>query len=209
MFSVTTPATSYALLTAAELRTAAGVTGTSYDADLETIGLGVAADIANACDVTDDGVNPPTLRRESVTQTFRHGCDFRTYKALILARRFVSSVVVVENDITLVLTTDYLVEAAAGLLTRVTQDAIDVWPAGTIVVTYDAGFATVSADLRGAAMELVRLRWSQRPGARDPSIRQEVVEGVGSTTYWINPVSDPLFPQSVRDRLIRYRTYNV
>lgn len=218
VFSVSTPATSLALLTPEELRAAAGVTGAGSDVALAAIGAAAAADIMTECNIASDGVNPPTLMSEPVIDTFRPERPFyhneRNPSALILSRRFVSSVTsVVEAGVELT-ADDYLLRAEAGLLERLINDNVACWQSVKVVVAYVAGFATVPPELKAAAAELVRTRWSET--SRDPLVKgyREKVDDIRETetTYWVGGTSGadkgPV-PANVAARLARFMNIGV
>lgn len=195
VFSVTTPATSLALLTPEELRAAAGVTGTDSDVALAALGEAAAASIMSECNIASDGVNPPTLMSETVVDTFRPDRPIyqneRNPSALILSRRFVSSVTsVVEGGVELT-ADDFILRAEAGLLERLVNDNISCWRSVKIVVTYVAGFTTVPPELKASASELVRTRSSET--SRDPLVKgyREKVDDIRETetTYWVGGTS--------------------
>jgi hypothetical protein len=79
------------------------------------------------------------------------------------------------------------------------------WAAKPIVVTYQAGFATIPADLADAAVLAVKHRWYARQ--RDPFMREETIEGVYSAKYWIaqGPGTAGNLPPEVRDKIESYR----
>lgn len=213
-FTVTVPATSRLLLTLAEMRIATGATlPDTPDAVLDILNATISADIAAACNVRADGVHQPTLMLETVTDVYRpdRAMTSRSRAQIILSRRPVSNLAIVENDITLVNGTDFILDPVTGIASRVHDLILTDWffwafdlSTAAITATYDGGLTEVPDDLRGAAMELARIRWFQ--SLRDPSARQEVVDGVGSVTYWVGNPSDVYgdIPQSILGRLARF-----
>lgn len=215
MFEVLAAASDRTLLTIAELRDIAGVDGPSRDSSLRRLGNYIAAAIVSACRVTTDGAIPPTLRLESVRDTFRSrltatisaGASGRhMYRGdahtLELSRRPVIDIAsVIENDVLLDPTTDYLVSKAGGLLTRLVADVETCWRAGKIVVEYSAGWSTVPDDLKFAATKFVQLM-SQQAG-RDPLLRRESVPGVLDQEWWVEPTREIGVPPEVFDLLER------
>lgn len=82
------------------------------------------------------------------------------------------------------------------------------WPAGELVVTYQAGYAlpgeagrTLPHAVERAALILAKSYTLAR--GRDPLIRSETVEGAGSTDYFAGTVSD--LPPEVEALLTPYR----
>ncbi|TPN34793.1 hypothetical protein [Mesorhizobium sp. B1-1-6] len=207
-FTVVTPAANYSLLTIEQLRVAAGLTAgdASRDGELTELGARVSADIASACQVRGDGVHVPTLRSETVRETFRQGgCD----DMLFLARRFVSDLVSVSDAGTTLITDDTDLDAEAGLLQRICGTRTLVWTRGDAIIEYTAGLTDVPADLAGAAMDLARLRLST--DARDPLVKSESVEIPDVRTvrqdFWVGAIpgsSAGPVPADILAKLSRY-----
>jgi hypothetical protein len=209
LISVTTPASDLTLLTITELRAAVGVTNNSQDVALNRLGTRVADAITQACKIAADGATPPTLRQESITETFRlnrwwNRRDHMTAQSeLILARRPIVSVgSVVEAGVTLVAGTDFEVRPSTGILLRLFNDAPSHWAKDLITVPYVAGWATVPEGLKRAAEKLLRIYWSEI--GKDPLLRSVNVPGVVEKTYWIGSPTDPSIPQDVMDDLGPY-----
>lgn len=200
MFAVTTPAQDRSLLTSEEARAAIGKPAASPDVITPLIAR-VSAAIVRACRVPADGVTPPTLRLETVSDTFR----LKSHQgSLVLSRKpLVTMVSVVENDVTLTADTDYEAHKASGILKRLSGDAEVCWPCGKIVVSYTAGWETVPDDLKLAAMKLAGVLYSE--GERvDPNLKRDVIPGVREVEYWVAPNTDTLVPQEVLDLLGPY-----
>lgn len=92
---------------------------------------------------------------------------------------------VVEDGVTLTLATDVALDARTGELLRLDSDGVpEAWCAGTVVVTYQAGYSLPDSapdDLRQACVRLVA-SWEARRDV-DPSLRSESIEGVGARSY--------------------------
>lgn len=198
LFAVTTVNEDRSLLTIAELRAAAGVTDGSKDAALRILGDRVSASIVKACRVAQDGVTPPTLRLEAVSDTFRLKSE---RDALILSRRPIVAVSAVVEVGTTLAATAYEMDAAAGLLRRLATDAHTTWPCGKILVSYTAGYATVPHDLKLAAAKFVTAE-TQSDG-RDPLLKRKVTEGVSEYEWWVDPSKESVIPAEVMDLLER------
>jgi hypothetical protein len=121
MLTISSPNTDRSLLTLAELRAAAGATDGSQDAVLTPLGNYVAAMITKACNVARAGAIPPTLRLETVSETFRLKSQ---QSSLVLARRPVVSFTSVTISSSESDTSDYEYDAAAGVLYNPTKDSI-------------------------------------------------------------------------------------
>lgn len=205
MFVVSAPAGDIALLSIAELRATVGATDGSKDAALTALGKRVAASITAACRVAPSGVTPPTLRLETIVETFRLKSR---QNCLILARRPVVEITsAVEDGVTLG-ADEYEVDAASGMLYRLSSDVRICWPGCKIVVTYSAGWQTVPDDLKLAAVKLAGVFWSE--GERiDPNLKSVDIPGVISKEYWVAPSSDTLVPQEVLDLLGPYMNHYI
>lgn len=208
IISVTTAAANRALLPIEDLREAAGLSlyDSSQDYRLDRMGISVADLIAKECSVASDGQNPPTLLRETVTETLRLECDVAL---LMLARRFVE-VVSISEDGTSLSTGDYEVNASAGMISRLRCDQDSVWCARKITVVYRAGFAEAPEDLKLAARRAVAETWSM--SYRDPLLKRERTEGLGEDEYWVGGLdakNGSAFSTQVIDMLAPYRTVRI
>lgn len=203
MLTVTSPASDRSLLTVAELRAAVGISDASQDAVLTALGDRAAASIVRACAVVSVGATPPTLRQETLSETYR----LKSHQnCLILSRRPVVTVSSIEVDDVALSATDYEVDASAGLLYRLCGDRIDTWSCGKVVVVYSAGFDVIPDDLKLAASKLVAALWSE--GERvDSSLKRESIPGVIDREWWVGPSDDPLIPAEVMDLLSPYRNH--
>lgn len=197
MLTISSPNTDRSLLTLAELRAAAGVSDGSKDAILVPLGNYISALITKACKVARAGAIPPTLRLETVTETFKLKSE---HGSIILARRPVVEITsaTFSDD-----SVDYEVDAAAGILRQVSGDAYINWGIGPVEVVYSAGYATVPDDLKYAAMRFVQSEISV--ASRDPTLKRLKIEGVSEREWWVpdNPNNDSIVPPDVMDILIR------
>lgn len=200
MIEITYPNEERSLLSAEELRSAAGLatSDTSRDATLTPLGNYVAAAITKACGVARAGIIPPTLREEEVTETFRLKSKQNT---LVLARRPVVSVNLVTESLSALEEGEgFEFDAAAGLLYRLSSSTQrGQWSCGDIVVDYRAGWATVPDDLKYAAIKFVQAELSQ--GSRDPLLKSIRIEGVSERTFWVDPTKDDIVPAEVMSLL--------
>lgn len=196
VFSVTSPATETSLLTVAELRAATGISDSGQDAALLALGRSASTAIARQCNVRADAGHPPTLLRETCSETIRwSGCG-----PLMLSRVPVTSILSVTNDGTAVAETAY--EAIGRNLHYLVSDDLSDWPAGKIVVTYVAGFETPPSDMKLAVSKLVTALHAET--ARDPSLKRDIVPGVQEYEYWVAPSGDPLLTREIKDLLSPY-----
>lgn len=209
MLSITTPAASLQLLSAEQLRVAAGLGSgdASQDASLTPLGLRIAAEIAAVCKIAIGAGRAPTLRKERLTETIRGA---RSRDQIILSRRHDVSIVSVTIDGSALTGADYEVEPESGLLYRLSGDSRVCWGFAKAIVVYDAGFETVPDELVGAASDLVRIRLSE--AARDPMVRSESSEVPGvlneRTDYWVGAIPGSAaaggIPSDVAARLGRF-----
>jgi hypothetical protein len=205
--SVTTPAEDLTYLSIEELRAAVGITGGSRDPDLQRVGGRVAAAITEACKVATDGATPPTLRKETITDTFRLSrtmtrLHYTDPAPLHLSRRPIVSIASVVAAGTALDPASYEIRAGEGAIYRLAGDGRCDWSVGTTVVVYDAGWVTVPERLKLANEKLMRLYWFEN--GRDPSERQISIPGVIEVQRWIGAPADPSIPQDVMDDLGPY-----
>ncbi|WP_029002728.1 hypothetical protein [Azorhizobium doebereinerae] len=203
---ITQAAPDRGLLSIEELRAAASVSDSTQDASLLRTGLAVADTISGWCCVAGAGIAAPTLRQETLAQTFWPKC---AVESLILARRFLGTVSVVENGATLN-AADFFANERAGVLTRLNNGSPCRWQSGIVVVTYQAGFADVPTDLAEVAAEMV----SRRSGtARDPMLKRERVDVAGieqvEREYWVDAAAAVDITPDMADVLGRYKTIQV
>ncbi len=202
LFSVTEAASDRSLLTTAELRAAIG-NATAPDGDVETLGRRVSSVIVSACRVAVAGATPPTLRLETLSDTYRLKS---TQCELILSRRPVVEISSVVEDGTTLDADDYEVDASAGIIKRLSSDCETYWPCGKIVIAYRAGWETVPDDLKEAAAKLAATLWSE--GSKgDPGLKRESIPGVLDREWWVGPSDDPAIPQEVKDLLGPYMNH--
>lgn len=202
MLTISSPNTDRSLLTTAEVKAVVAANVASDSVKMTALINRVSALITAACRVARAGVIPPTLRLESVSETFR----LRNYNhshqhmPIILARRPVVAIAsVTENDTVLVADTDYEVDEAAGLLYRLSNGVRRCWPCGTIVVAYSAGYETVPYDLRELACKLATMLSAE--SGRDPSLGSMNIPDVIELTYRYNRPDDPLIPAEIMQGL--------
>lgn len=101
----------------------------------------------------------------------------------------------------LVLNEDYLLDAEAGLLTRISSGSPIAWETTTLMVAYSAGYDPIPDDLADACTQAVVGRYRER--GRDPALRSENLPGVGIWSYFGGGSEDASpFP---RDVIERYR----
>lgn len=205
---VSTKAGDLSLLDADDRKEAVGATDDSLNDQLEALDLRLAAVIAAECNVAIGKDGDPTLREETLTETF---WDVRACDLVLSRRHNVTVTSLVEDGETLAPDVDFIVDPEAGILTRLSSDVPIQWCATKIVVVYDAGFETVPDDLKLAAMDFMRLAWQERD--RDPSLKSEVIDVPDvrrvERGYWVGSVpglsTETAVPDIVAGQLARYR----
>jgi uncharacterized phiE125 gp8 family phage protein len=188
MLTVVTPAKSYDLTVLATVKAELGITDRAEDANLARWITQASVTIAKHCN--------RVFAQETVSETFRPRCR---EEGLLLTRFPISAIVsVVENDIPLTGDTDYELARDGGgsVLNRLRDDRDWTWPLGKIVVTYTAGYARI-ADLpdgieRAAIVLVNQYRYS---ADRDPQLRGEQTQNVGSSSYFDGHDSSGLSPE--------------
>lgn len=193
MLSVTTAATDRTLLTLAELRQATGV-ASGQDTELLALGNRVAAAITKACRVPGAGATPPTLRMETLTETFRLKS---TQEYLLLSRLPIVSITSVVEDGTTLAATQYEIDGY--MLRRLEDDERSAWAAVKIVVVFLGGWNTVPDDLKLAASKLAASYWSE--ASRESGLRSVEVTGVYAASYQDKETDNPAIPFDVMQLL--------
>ncbi|ODA94983.1 hypothetical protein BFX40_20360 [Mesorhizobium sp. SEMIA 3007] len=211
--TVTTAATSLALLTPEEMRVAAGLASTdgSQDAVLSPLGLRIAASIMAECKIAFASGGEPTLLKETLSETF-YGVRA---DSLVLGRRHNVTIASVNDRSTTLDPADYVVDPEAGILTRLSNDCPVRWCSTKLVVVYNAGFTDVPGDLKQAALDFFRYAWLE--GKRDPALKSEVIDtpDVERTerAWWVGSVPGQSFegavPDIVAGQLKRFRNFTI
>lgn len=199
MLSVTTAAGDPNLLSVEEMRAAVGVTGSGSDAALLILNGRVSRAIAAHCRVASAGIAVPTLRQETLTETFRTGMS---REKVILSRRPIVSVTSIVEDGETLTGADYEIDPSSGILTRLEDDEPACWSWSKIVVVYVAGWATVPDDIKLAASKLASEIYTV--GTRDPNLKRIEVAGVEEREFFYGTQNDPLISQEMQELLAPY-----
>lgn len=211
---ILTPATSLGLLSAAELRVAAGLADddASQDTNLSMLGLEAAEWIAELCGIRTAGNNPPTVLTEILRETFP---AMWSGPELVLARRFVSDVTVTENGSAITEGTDFVVLDDRGTLQRLVNGYGLPWQVAPIVVEYTAGFSNgspsnIPAAIKAVARDYVQRRYGVSALAPDElRVRSETTNDLDSVSYFDSANSQSAFEEQARDRLSRFLCFQV
>lgn len=179
MLTVITPATTTALTTLAAVKADLAESGVADDGWLEDAIRRASATVCRFCN--------RAFALETVRETIRLPTPT---DALTLARWPLVSIVSITEAGKPLAGTGYEAERDAGTVYRLTgSDTRRPWPAGKIVVEYQAGYAlpgdpvrTLPEDIERAVILLVRHQWHAR--GCDPLVKAEEVDGVGRVEYW-------------------------
>jgi len=196
--TISSPNTDRSLLTAAERRAAAGLAAsdTSKDAVLVPLANYVDAMITKACNVAAAGAIPPTLRLESVVETF----DFKSAQnGLFLARQPVTEVTAVTEAGSELSSGDWELEGRG--LYRSTGSERMTWSVGQVSVSYSAGYSTVPYDLKYAAIKFMQAELNT--AGRDPLLRRVSIPDVIDKEFWVDPTKSEIVPAEVLSILER------
>lgn len=192
---IDTPSATSDLTVLATLKSELSITDTASDTWLEDL-------IRQQSDIITRYCGRTTFGRETVTETFRLSSGDRG--PLILGRDIAPSITSVVEDGTTLSATDYLLDGS--LLYRLTDDVPSDWGAAKVVVVYAAGYTLISGlpyDLERACLDGCVRAYSAR--GRDPTLRSEATEGIGSRS-WVDPdKGGGVIPAQVRDVIDRYR----
>ena len=200
LLTVLTPASSRALTTLATVKDEIGITDDTADARLQRW-------IDEASERIETYLGR-VLASETVRETFRltgaPGC-------LGLARRPVAAVASIGVDGAALASDQYEIDATAGLLYPISGDQRVRWFGYTVIVTYTAGYTSISAlprPIEAACLGLVRHRWAARD--RDPMLRSLAIPGVATEQYWVGATGDDGdMPHEIAALLDPFRTVTV
>lgn len=194
MLEILTPAVTNHLTTLARVKTELSITDTAQDARLLDY-------ISEASDMIAAWCNRDTFGLEEVRQTERLS---RARECIILARDLAVNITSVTVDGVALTTDDY--ERDGPLLYRIEQERRTCWFASKVVMEYQTGFSLLGGlppAIERACLDLVVNL--VRGAGRDSSVRQESVEGIGSTSFF-KGVGDALPISADRiSQLTRYR----
>lgn len=206
MLTVVTPAGSKDLTTITKVKAQLGITGTASDTQLSALVTAASVAAANKCN--------GELVLETVSEQFRaypfiDSASLTSLPEFIYLRRLpvVTITSIVEDDVTLTVTTDYEIDKTRGKITRLYNDLPTRWRFRKLVIVYSGGYtlnSTEPADLEQAVIEIVKDMWFA--SNRDPLIREENIPGVREVQYWVGTLgSDGGWPPRVTDLLGAYQ----
>jgi len=128
----------------------------------------------------------------------------------ILARSPVVEITSVLSNADVVLGTGYRLDATTGRLWRTDVDGhVMPWWGGQLTVEYRAGYvlpdddaANLPEPVERATIMLVGAYVSLR--GRDPTVKSESNDGVGSTSWWVPGIGDKLISPEAEQLLVPY-----
>lgn len=217
-FTVQTAAADRKLATQADIAELMDATTLSDVSDLDTLILQASDLISLACGVPAAGVSVPTLRAETIIETFRRDKwrqatlwpykDYERDCSLFVSRFPVASITSIVEDGATLTGSDYELRASEGRIVRMSSDAETAWTGNKVVITYVAGYATVPETLKLAAINLVKIKASELN--RDPLLRGESFEGLGSAQYFQSgAINGGALPPGISDMLAPFRYHQV
>lgn len=195
--TVITPADSVDLTILANVKAELGITSTDEDANLETWIDQASGMITAACN--------RVFGKETVRETFRA----YNVERIRLQRNPVTAITsVVEDGVTLVENTDFVVDYDSGIITRLSGDYETRWSFRTLVITYAAGYdllGTLPIAIERATITMVKQFRSA--AERDPLLKSEEIPGVLSQTFWVGGTGDRSngIPHEVETMIAPYR----
>lgn len=189
-------AASTALVDLDDVKADLGLSGTADDAFLSR---SIAR--ASAAVVTYIGFHPLV---ETIEDRFDRESGACGASQLLQLSKFPVVAIAGVTDAEGTLTTDDVrLYARSGTLYRLADTgALSRWSALPVTVTYTAGHATIPGDLASAVVQMVRADYHAR--GRDPAIRTDTVEGIGSWTFF-DRTGGAAIPADVAAALDSYR----
>ncbi len=186
MLTVITPAASHDLTTVAAVKAELALSGSGDDAWLADTITRASATVRRWCN--------RVFAAETVRETYRLA---RPVPELLLSRLPVVTIASVTVDGSTLASTEYETDTEKGVLYHLdSRRRFLCWSADVIEVEYTAGFTlpgavgrTLPEDVEKAAIALVKAAYFAR--TRDPLVKSESVEGVGSTAYWVGDAMPP------------------
>lgn len=210
--TVTAPASSYDLVDLATVKDDLMITDTSSDAFLQRVITRVSNEAKLFCNrvFQVEGLTDQIFpARDTVNLSVLYGERMQPLQVTrwpMLAEPTVTEVDVDTNTV-LVEGTDYLVKYEVGQLIRLdVHGRPKQWRSLPVTVAYQAGYATIPADVQDAAVRLINISWYGR--TRDRMLRSENIPNVREVAYWFASgpgASTGDMPPDVAAILERYR----
>lgn len=210
MLTIVTPSPTYDLTILATVKSELKITATTDDDWLSSVISDCSADFAGEC----DRVFAAETVRETLHFARRHRHHHRAHgedpRPVILERTPVTDIASVTGDGTALAADLYEIEADTGFLYRLDANGNRTdWSVAKLEVQYIGGYALLGElprDIERAVIALVKQRWFSR--RRDPLVKAETIDGVGSEQYWVGPVpgaASGTYPDETQRAIDRYR----
>ncbi|PSO30212.1 hypothetical protein [Bradyrhizobium sp. MOS002] len=120
---------------------------------------------------------------ETVAETFR--VQPQRSRELMLTRYPITEVVSVVEGGTTLTTDQYEINLQTGIADRISSHGCPIyWCAGQTVVTYSAGYEATDIPQAVQHAAILLVKQFVASGDRDPMVRSETSDGVGSTDYF-------------------------
>jgi len=207
---VVTPAESLALITLEEAKLALGIApeDTTQDAALAMQIDAVSAAVSNYCNRT---FAVQTYRDQIRGHCGGFGEPISTRQwPIVLSETGVPQVVVAENGVGLDAELLEVVPDTGALYRLDGALSPTLWASPLLVIDYEAGYATIPADLRAAALEWLTAR--HYATGRDPALRSETIPDVIAQVYAGESgagTSGGAMPPGTRTLLAPYKLWSV
>lgn len=203
LLTTVTPATVTALTDVQSVQLELGLSGTTEAGYLRQQIAQASAAISAWCG--------RVFARETVSEVWRlDSC----VESLSLTRFPVATIASVTEDGTALASTDYEMDAASGLLFRLSSDERTTWRARKITVQYTGGYLlpdqsgrTLPHDIQRACILMVSAAYLAR--GRDPMLRSESAQDVGSASYLDPRAGMEAMPPQAAALLQPYRVFTV
>lgn len=185
-----------------------GISGTSEDSYLERQIDRASALVCDYLGVAPAADGSVTLGLETLVQTFR---DVRGEETLLLARIPVGTISGIVLDDEALTDSDWEVDAATGILRRVSEEVSIGWIASeTIVVTYTGGWVLPGNSHRDLPYPIEEatialIKGSRAARLRDPMVKERDVPGVLRQSFWVGGIAGAVIPPDIAARLDPYR----
>lgn len=196
--TVTTPATTRALVVLADLREQLQIkpADTANDVWLGKVISRTSLQAERYCN--------RIFAVQQYSETFAGNTTGETGEPLILSQAPVDpATITITIDGAVLLPTDYGLDQYAGLVYRITNPM--QWTSTiSLVVAYTAGFNPIPADVQQAVLDLCVGENSGR--GRDPMLRAKETPGLGRSEFWVGGLpGGALIPQDIASLLNPYR----
>lgn len=186
MLTVITPNPTECLTTVERAKAELGLTGSANDARLLEL-------IAQASEAISDHCKR-VFGVAVLQESFRLD---RPIEDLILSRYPITEISGITEDGTSLSPSQYEANPQSSIVIRLESDRQCFW-CGKVTVSYSAGFTLVTNlpwPIERACIETVKVLWFG--GGRDPLLKSESVDGLGSQDYWVRDGAASALPSEV------------